>query len=302
MKFGPRKPSLKRSIKARTTGRLKRSVKKSVNPFYGKKGMGWVNNPKKAAYNKVYNKTTFSAIPKTSRGKKSKTKNSFQNPEVEIIRSKDNYFVLEEQKITRKKWSYWWCLAVFILFIMDIFAAITMTLIAYFVIKHHNKKPEEEIKQVKKNLTDQEAKMILHEIESLSERLQKSLNTLNNILVPQSYFEALIELNEVIPRANYLVNKYHLPVKFDLGTQQDGVIADREVDDFKNILDEATNHFIKKYYHIREEDAQRLKTENGYNKRMDRNKEELLIHNEYLNSDHLEMIEKLWSEAKYHKN
>lgn len=60
MKFGMRKPSIKRSIKARTTGKLKRSVKRSVVPFYGKRKMGWLNNPKKAAYNKVYNKTTFS--------------------------------------------------------------------------------------------------------------------------------------------------------------------------------------------------------------------------------------------------
>lgn len=54
-----RKPNLKKSIKARTTGKLKRSVKRSINPLYGKKGMGLVNNPKKAMYNKVYNKTTF---------------------------------------------------------------------------------------------------------------------------------------------------------------------------------------------------------------------------------------------------
>lgn len=59
MKFGMRKPSIKKSFKARTTGKLKRKVKSSVNPLYGKKGMGWVRDPKKAAYNKVYNKTTF---------------------------------------------------------------------------------------------------------------------------------------------------------------------------------------------------------------------------------------------------
>lgn len=58
MKFGVRKPSIKRSISARTTGKLKRSVKKAVNPLYGKKGMGYINDPKKAVYNKVYNKTT----------------------------------------------------------------------------------------------------------------------------------------------------------------------------------------------------------------------------------------------------
>lgn len=55
-----RKPSLKKSIKARTTGKAKRAVKKAVIPGYGKKGTGWLKDPKKAVYNKVYKKTTFS--------------------------------------------------------------------------------------------------------------------------------------------------------------------------------------------------------------------------------------------------
>ena len=59
MKFGVRKPSIKKSISARTTGKLKRQVKRAVNPLYGKKGMGYVNDPQKAIYNKVYNKTTL---------------------------------------------------------------------------------------------------------------------------------------------------------------------------------------------------------------------------------------------------
>ena len=59
MKFGVRKPSIKKSISARTTGRAKRAVKRAVVPGYGKKGMGWVHDPKKAAYNKVYNKTSI---------------------------------------------------------------------------------------------------------------------------------------------------------------------------------------------------------------------------------------------------
>ena len=58
MKYGFRKPSLKRSIKARTTGKLKRKVKSSLNPLYGKKGMG-ILKPKKTLYNKVYKKTSF---------------------------------------------------------------------------------------------------------------------------------------------------------------------------------------------------------------------------------------------------
>ena len=60
LKIGLRTPSFKKSFKARTTGKLKRKIKKATNPFYGKKGMGWLKNPKKAAYNKVYHKTSFS--------------------------------------------------------------------------------------------------------------------------------------------------------------------------------------------------------------------------------------------------
>ena len=60
MKFGMRTPSIKKSIKARTTGKAKRAVKKALIPGYGKKGAGWIKNPKKAAYNKGYNKTSFS--------------------------------------------------------------------------------------------------------------------------------------------------------------------------------------------------------------------------------------------------
>ena len=58
MKVGVRKPSLKKSVKARTTGKTKRAIKKATIPGYGQKGMGYINNPKKAVYNKVYNKTT----------------------------------------------------------------------------------------------------------------------------------------------------------------------------------------------------------------------------------------------------
>lgn len=59
IKIGFRKPSLKKSIRARTTGKLKRKIKKSINPFYGKKGMGFIKNPRKSIRNKIYRKTTF---------------------------------------------------------------------------------------------------------------------------------------------------------------------------------------------------------------------------------------------------
>src|SRR5699024_1978773 len=60
MKFGMRKPSMRRSFKARTTGRAKRSMKRATNPLYGKKGMGLAKNPKRALKNAAYRRTTFS--------------------------------------------------------------------------------------------------------------------------------------------------------------------------------------------------------------------------------------------------
>ena len=60
MKFGMRKPSLTRSLKARTTGRAKRAIKRAVIPGYGRRGMGFIKNPKRSVKNSIYKKTTFS--------------------------------------------------------------------------------------------------------------------------------------------------------------------------------------------------------------------------------------------------
>lgn len=75
MKIGMRKPSLTRSLKARTTSKWKRQTKKALIPGYGQKGIGWLKNPKKALYNKIYHKTTFglSDLLKPSKKRKKKT-------------------------------------------------------------------------------------------------------------------------------------------------------------------------------------------------------------------------------------
>lgn len=61
MKFGFRKPSLKRSISAMTTGALKRAILREIIPGYGKRGMGWAN-PKKASYNHLYGMVTANPV------------------------------------------------------------------------------------------------------------------------------------------------------------------------------------------------------------------------------------------------
>ena len=55
MKFGFRIPSLSKRIAARTS--VKRIIRHNLG-FKAPRGMGWLTNPKKAAYNRVYKRTT----------------------------------------------------------------------------------------------------------------------------------------------------------------------------------------------------------------------------------------------------
>ena len=55
MKFGFRIPSIKKRVAARIS--LKRIVKNSLG-LKAPRGYGWLTNPKKAAYNRVYNRTS----------------------------------------------------------------------------------------------------------------------------------------------------------------------------------------------------------------------------------------------------
>lgn len=57
--IGFRTPSIKKRIRARTTGRAVRAVKRAVNPLYGVKGMGFIKNPKRAVRGAIYKRTTF---------------------------------------------------------------------------------------------------------------------------------------------------------------------------------------------------------------------------------------------------
>jgi hypothetical protein len=55
VRFGFRVPSLKKRISARTS--LKRYARNNLG-LKAPRGWGWITNPRKAAYNRVYNRTT----------------------------------------------------------------------------------------------------------------------------------------------------------------------------------------------------------------------------------------------------
>lgn len=62
MKVGIRTPSVEKRVKARTTGKIKRKVKKAAIPLYGHKGLGYVKDPERAIKNKIYRKVTIDPI------------------------------------------------------------------------------------------------------------------------------------------------------------------------------------------------------------------------------------------------
>lgn len=57
MKFGIRIPSVKKSLAARTS--LKRIARHNLG-LKAPRGFGWLTNPKKALYNRIYTRTTVS--------------------------------------------------------------------------------------------------------------------------------------------------------------------------------------------------------------------------------------------------
>lgn len=102
MKIGVRTPSLKKSLKARTTGRLNRTLKRSVNPLYGKKGMGYIKNPEKAIYNKVYHKVTVDPLGPLKNGHNNKAKWALPKSELEGY----NFYKIEIKEYTCNKKIY----------------------------------------------------------------------------------------------------------------------------------------------------------------------------------------------------
>ena len=102
MKFGFRTPNIKTSIKARTIGKVKRKAKKAINPLYGRKGMGYINNPKKALYNKVYNKTSFGIKDVLKNNSRNSSRNDSKNNNAFIkynVKHEYKNYDIEDNKI-----------------------------------------------------------------------------------------------------------------------------------------------------------------------------------------------------------
>lgn len=98
-----RTPNLKKSLKARTTGRLKRAVKRTYNPLYGKKGIGLAINPKKSIYNKVYQKVTFDSLEEIKKNTIDKKRNEKSTADYNKLNLNNHHNEQQNDKYPTKK-------------------------------------------------------------------------------------------------------------------------------------------------------------------------------------------------------
>lgn len=294
MKFGPRKPSLKRSIKARTTGKLKRRAKKAVNPFYGKKGMGWIRNPRKAAYNKIYNKTTFSVFKMPTTGGRKKSSNKPKVSTKENSYDKNTFTYMETETIHNKKIKkpaavfFVICLAIVGFTIGSYPGLFIGILLSVLEIKYNNNKPETEVKEVRKRLSSSEIKELEKDVVAYLNTYNKSINTLDSTTNVDLFFEKLKSAEDNINKAVELIVKYNLPD------------SDNEITKLPTLLEEHKTgiilNFIQNYYNKERESADKLKTEKGRLNRMRARKDSLLAYEDMIPKEGIDRINELWAD------
>lgn len=100
-KIGLRSPSVKRSVTSRTTGRLTRTAKRSLNPLYGKKGVGFITNPEKSVKNSIYHTYTAGVSDLYRPGSDSRDLNKGSNsPEftakIDALASRESHYVSKD--------------------------------------------------------------------------------------------------------------------------------------------------------------------------------------------------------------
>lgn len=304
MKFGVRTPSIKKSFKARTTGRAKKQIKKSVIPMYGKKGTGIYKNPKKAIYNKVYNKTTFSAVPSifdlpSPKGgfDTSTVKNISDFPRipkryVRVLSDKESGAVVILIFI--------FLVSFFMPMIAILFIAAVVVLIVRLVTRTQiivlDKKTREKTTVSKIQFSNFEKEYREQKVKYSKIPLSNQLNLYNSYLQqalessqiiettsnPETYFS---RYNLLLDRLDKLISITEDPrllnVEGDFTQVKQKLISNK---------DEISNKFIERAKLKSKIGMATLKTDRGRENRLNKLKDELLSYSAYLNQDQLEYI------------
>ncbi len=304
MKLGMRTPSIKKSVKAQTTGRVKRQIKKSVIPMYGKKGTGIYKNPKKAIYNKVYNKTTFSAVP--SLFDLPSPKGGFDTSTVKNI-SDFPKIPKRYVRVLSDKESGAVVILIFIFFvsffmpmIAIIFIAAVVALIVRLVTRTQitvlDKKTGEKstISKVQFSILEEEYKerKVKYSKIPLSAQLDLYNSYIKQAIESSQIIETTANPETYFSRYNLLLDR--LDKLISITEDPRLVNAEGDFAQVKQKLisnkDEVSNKFIERAKLKSKIGMATLKTDQGRENRLNKLKDELLSYSAYLNQDQLEYI------------
>lgn len=288
MKFGPRKPNFKKSLKARTTGRAKRAVKKSVIPGYGKKGMGYVKNPKKAVYNKVYNKTTFRVFSSISGTKSSpaKSKKPTANQKESAVQEEVDYtFDADDHLVADGEFS---------IYELDVEKLNELKENRLQHKEYHKKRKKSlpiwrkifysdkpKLNKKEKEIYTQAMSYYAEEVHRTSDEVIKAEGLIDLFILYQECLEALYGFIKMYENSANVIN-YQGEKPFDLLEnlvyQKDALFKDT----------------IRKYFEKEKASALELKTVRGQKNRMIRKYEDLMTYDYALSSDQIKLIYRLW--------
>lgn len=276
MKFKPRTPSIKKSVKARTTGRVKRAAKRSVNPTYGKKGAGWVKDPKRAARNKVYHATTYDTRKVGSGKNRGTTSRNHQTS------SEDSGCLLG-------------CLGTlcFISFISMFFNPVAILITVGLIYAIHKITKKQEIEKKERLLYQQEKEKYTVVAQRHLEIYEDSQKLITETVNPEVFFERydlaqeqLIQLNNIVVETDNIV-----------GYRGDDL--EEKIQLYDDMREEAHQEFITRYHEASVSKAMKLKTERGRKNNYQRSYEKLLGVEDKMSEETKRYLEDTWEKVSF---
>ncbi len=265
MKFGMRTPSIKKSIKARTTGRIKRAAKKSVNPFYGKRGTGYVKNPSRAIYNKIYQKTSF-GVSDLLKPKKQDNRGYANTSDESLFR---DIYTINESPVYINLTILCFILGIiayligqFVLLLSNAFIIKFMMVLPFIIgicslikaiIEYNNNKQivKEMSLKLNREITVDSVGSIREEMEEYLYTAESSMDTLLHVCNVDAFFAEYRFVIQVLNDATEIECIFEFP----------NGSPSEILDNFQKNFGEITNEFIERMYDITLDKIQNLKTE-----------------------------------------
>lgn len=300
MRFGARIPNFSKMFSARTTGRANRALKRLINPYYGRKGAGFIRDPKRAMYNMIYYRTTFGFFdafkiinksPKKT-GKKVHLRNEVLS---KYGLPKESFQYTLTQELTNKKWGViQLLLAALVGYItFNYKGALICSVLMIIAVIAHNNKPATETRPVTIKLEGDQINDLIVGIGKKVNATNKKIHKMDESLSPNEFFENFSSISGDIKEIEDLMVYYNIPSNCSNTNDLEGALQDSKTEDI--------NKFINRYYKEEENSASKLKTEKGYKSRLDKKKNELLFYQDFMSQDHIELINRLWDSSKYNK-